>query len=232
MSKKTLFFSNIIGNIMEDDDSSRFIDYMSDYLVKNIDSSYSLAFIEAPGLGGEENYLPNILRCFNTIGISFKGVIIINEETLKSDLDSFFNDNDKIVYFLMGGNPYSQLNIIDNLNMREIIKNHNDLVIGFCAGAINLSKYSIITSDDDFPEPDSYIGIARENVCIEPHYNDINNNVRNSELKEFAKQYNTKIYCIPDESIIYFENGIKYEEGKIYTIYVGDLANEENGIRS
>ena len=80
------------------------------------------------------------------------------------------------------------------------------------------SKYSIITSDEDFEKPDSYIGIEREKICVEPHYNDINNNVRNSELKEFAKRYNTKIYCIPDESIIYFENGIKNEKGKIYTI--------------
>ena len=217
MAKKTLFFSNIIGNVMEDDKEVRFNDFMSEYLIKNIDSTYSLVFIEAPGLGGEENYLPNILRCFNKIGIRFNSVIHVDEETLKSDLDSFYTDNNKIVYFLMGGNPYSQLEIIDGLNMRENIKNHNDLVIGFCAGAINLSKYSIITSDDDFDKPDSYIGIGREDICIEPHYNDINN-IRNNELKEFAKKYNTKIYCIPDESIIYFEDGIQNEKGNIYTI--------------
>ena len=219
MAKKTLFFSNIIGNVMEDDKEVRFNDFMSEYLIKNIDSTYSLVFIEAPGLGGEENYLPNILRCFNKIGIKFNSVIHIDEDILKSDLDSFYNDNNKIVYFLMGGNPYSQLEIIDNLNLKENLKKHDDLVIGFCAGAINLSKYSIITSDDDFDKPDSYIGIGREDICIEPHYNDINNEIRNKELKEFAKKYNTKIYCIPDESIIYFEDGIKKEKGKIYTIF-------------
>jgi peptidase E len=218
MAKKTLFFSNIIGNVMIDDEDARFNDYMSEYLIKNIDSTYSLFFIEAPGLGGEEKYLPNILRCFNKIGIKFNSVIHIDEETLKSDIDSFYNDNSKIVYFLMGGNPYSQLEIIDNLNLRENLKNHDDLVIGFCAGAINLSKYSIITSDDDFDKPDSYYGIEREDICIEPHYNDINNEIRNKELKEFAKKYNTKIYCIPDESIIYFEDGTKNEKGRIYTI--------------
>ena len=218
MGKKTLFFSNIIGNVMEDDENTRFNDYMSEYLVENIDSNYSLVFMEAPGLGGEDNYLPNILRCFKKIGILFKNVINVDETTLKNDLDLFLTNNEKIVYFLMGGNPYTQLDIINNLNLREILKNHKDLVIGFCAGAINLSKYSIVTSDEDFKNSDSYLGIARENICIEPHYNELNNNVRNNELKEFAQKYNTPIYCIPDESIIYFENGIKNEKGNIYTI--------------
>lgn len=130
MNKKTLFFSNIIGNVMIDDSSVRFNDYMSEYLIKN----------------------------------------------------------------------------------------HKDLVIGFCAGAINLSKYSIITSDEDFDKPDSYYGIGRENICIEPHYNDINDIVRNNELRDFSKKYNTKIYCIPDESIIYFKDEEKFENGKIYMI--------------
>ena len=217
MSKKTLFFSNIVGDIMSDDINSKFNDYMSYYLKQNINSDYSMVFIDAPGLGGEENYLPNIIRCFNKIGISFKNIIHVNENTLRSDIDSFLSNNNKILYFLMGGNPYTQMEIIKKLNMTEEIKNHNDLVIGFCAGAINLSKYSIITSDEDFPNVDNYEGINREDICIEPHYNNPNDIKRNNELKEFSKNLNTRIYCIPDESIIYLENKIKKEEGIIYT---------------
>lgn len=91
-------------------------------------------------------------------------------------------------------------------------------MIGFCAGAINLSTYSIITSDEDFDKPDSYYGIGREKICIETHYNDINDDEGNNELKEFSIKYNTKVYCMPDESIIYFEDGKKYKKGKIYYI--------------
>ena len=118
----------------------------------------------------------------------------------------------------MGGSPYTQIEFIKDLDMVDKIKNHNDLVIGFCSGAINLSKYSIITSDEDFDKPDSYIGIGREDICIEPDYNDTNDTIRNNELKDFEKKYNTKIYCIPDESIICFEDGKKYKKGEIYTI--------------
>lgn len=217
-NKKTLFFSNIIGNIGEDDIDVQFNNCMSKYIINNIDNEYSMIFIDAPGLGREEYYLPNILRCFDKIKISFKDVLYVSKHTLKEEVDNFLKDNKKIVYFLMGGNPYSQLEIINVLNLRENIKNHEDIVIGFCAGAINLSTHSIITSDDDFTKPDSYEGIGREKICIEPHYNDINDRKRNNELKFFSKRLNTKIYCIPDESIIYFENGKKYEKGKIYYI--------------
>ena len=218
MSKKTLFFSNILGNVMLNDSDVRFNDYMSEYLKENIDSSYSMVFIEAPGLGGEENYLPNIIKCFSKIGIKFKDIIHIDGNTLKSDVDCFLSNNDKIIYFLMGGNPYTQFDIIKSLDMIEKIKNHKDLVVGFCAGAINLSKYSIITTDEDFDKSDSYYGIGREDICIEPHYNDPNNSNRNNELKEFSLKYNTKIYCIPDKSIIYFEDGKKNDKGEIYII--------------
>ena len=218
MSKKTLFFSNVIGNVMLDDSNVRFNDYMSKYIKENIDNSYSMIFIEAPGLGGEENYLTNIIKCFDLIGINFKNIIDVDDKTSKKEINYFLSNNNKIVYFLMGGNPYKQFEIIKSLDMMEQIKNHEDLVIGFCAGAINLSKYSVITSDEDFSKPDSYYGICRENICIEPHYNNQDDKIRNKELQEFSKKYNIKIYCIPDESIIYFENGKKTEKGKIYTI--------------
>ena len=47
--------------------------------------------------------------------------------------------------------------------------------------------------------------------------------LRNNELKDFSKNLHTKIYAVPDESIIYFEDGIKHEEGIIYYI-----DNQEN----
>ena len=216
--KKTLFFSNIVGDIMADDINARFNDYMAEYIKKNVDDSYSMVFIDAPGLGGEENYLPNIIRCFDKINIHFKDVIYVSSNTSKEEVDSFISNNDKLIYFLMGGNPYTQFEIIKRLDMVDLLKNHNDLVIGFCAGAINLSKNSIITSDEDFPIVDNYTAIARENICIEPHYNNPEDEKRNNELKVFSKNLNTKIYCVPDESVIYFEDGIKTEAGRIYYI--------------
>ena len=217
--KKTLFFSNIVGNVSGKVYADViFNHYMSEYLLENIDNNYSFIFINAPGLGGEELYLSKILKCFDNLGITFKNILYIDENTTKKEVDTFIKANNVVLYFLMGGNPYTQFEIIEKLDLKEKIKTYEDIVVGFCAGAINLSKYSIITSDEDFENPDSYYGINREDITIEPHYNDINDEKRNNELKDFSKKYNTKIYCVPDESIIYFEDGKKYEKGNIYYI--------------
>ena len=217
-NKKTLFFSNIVGNIMIDEENGRFNDFMTEYLKKNINNEYSMIFINAPGIGGEEYYLKNMMRCFEKAGIKLKAVLDVEPNTTREELDAFINANEKIFFFLMGGNPYSQMETIERLDLKETIKGFNGLVIGFCAGTINLSKYSIITSDEDFKNPDTYLGIGREDICIEPHYTSADNDKRNGEILEFSKKYNTKIYCVPDESIIYFENGKKTELGKIYYI--------------
>ena len=217
-NKKTLFFSNIVGNIMIDEENGRFNDFMTEYLKKNINNEYSMIFINAPGIGGEEYYLKNMMRCFEKAGIKLKAVLDVEPNTTREELDAFINANEKIFFFLMGGNPYSQMETIERLDLKQTIKGFNGLVIGFCAGTINLSKYSIITSDEDFKNPDTYLGIGREDICIEPHYTSADNDKRNGEILEFSKKYNTKIYCVPDESIIYFENGKKTELGKIYYI--------------
>ena len=213
--KKTLFFSNIVGDICsKDSDDIRFNNYMENYLQENIINNANLIFINAPGLGGEENYLNNIIKCFEKIGIIFDDILDIEIDTNKETIDNFITKKDNIVIFLMGGNPYIQKDIIDKNELNDFIKNYKGLVIGFCAGAINLSKYSIITTDEDFEIKDSYKGLGRENIIIEPHYNselDIN---RNEEIEYFSKKYNNSIYALPDESIIYFEDGKKYIKGK------------------
>lgn len=214
--KKTLFFSNILGDIMINNNDVEFNKYMNEYLKNNLDGSYSLVFIGAPGLGGEENYLQNIIKCFEKIDILFNEIIDVEETTTQEEIKTFFKDNNKYAFFLMGGNPITQRKIIDRLGLNEKIKNHDDLVIGFCAGAINLSKYSIITSDKDFDKPSNYVGLGREDICIEPHYNNENNKTRDKELYNFCKQLKTKIYAIPDESMIVIENFNILEFGKIY----------------
>ena len=62
--RKTLYFSNIEGNIMEKDENVKFNLYMEEYIRDNLNNDYSMIFIGAPGLGGEENYLQNIIKCF------------------------------------------------------------------------------------------------------------------------------------------------------------------------
>lgn len=219
--KKTLLFSNIIGDVTAKENSNiKFNKYMEKFLPKYIKKDYKLVFINAPGLGGEENYLNNIIKCFKEINIEFSEIFNLEFNSDFNKLESFIKDEKEIIYFLMGGNPLTQMEIIKKFNLENRIKEHNGLVIGFCAGAINLSKYSIITTDEDFDKCQSYEGIRRINIIIEPHYNVNNDKNRNKEIKNFAKQYNQTIYAVPDESIIVVEDDNIIEYGKIYHVVV------------
>ena len=212
--KQTLLFSNIIGNICEDDESCVFNDYMNEYLTKQNIKNKNLVFINAKGLGGEEYYLKNIIRCFKNINIDFNKIYEIDENTKLEDKNNI--DFKNSILFLMGGDPIVQYNEIKRLGFNKLIHDFDGLVIGFCAGAINLSKISIITSDEDFLQPLSYEGIERINLVIEPHYNQTESAIelikRNNEIQDFANQYKTEIIALPDESIIVAEN----EDIKVY----------------
>ena len=50
--KKTLFFSNIKGDICSNEDNVSFNEHMENYLVKNIDNSYSKVATEQILLNG------------------------------------------------------------------------------------------------------------------------------------------------------------------------------------
>lgn len=229
MAKKTLLFSNTVGDVMQNDANIRFNASMEEYLVENIASNSKLIFIDAPGLGGENNYLPNILKCFTKIGIKFADVIRLDYDTTKDAANAASKLDDEKTYFLMGGNPLTQMEIIEKLNLIDAIRKYDGLVIGFCAGAINLSKYSIITSDEDFNKPQSYNGINRVPIIVEPHYNNNNDEERNAEIKEFAKKYNETIYAIPDESIIIMEDDDLKEVGTIYHFQPVSLQTDKLG---
>ena len=44
--------------------------------------------------------MPNIIRCFEKIGVNFKSIIHIDSDTVRSDIDYFLSNNDKIIYFV------------------------------------------------------------------------------------------------------------------------------------
>lgn len=178
----------------------------------------SLIFIDAPDYPNEEAFYDTILNCFKKIGITFKRSLYLGKNASKKEYMNF--DKTNCVYFLMGGNPITQRKIIDTLELNSVLKGFDGLVIGFCAGAINLSKYSIITTDEDFPTAQSYIGLGRVDITIEPHYNRTETKEeldrRHTELNDFCSKYNTEILAVPDSSIIIVEDGNIKEYGEIY----------------
>ena len=200
--KETILFSSVIGDITALDEDCSFNPNLVCILRSANCENKNLVFINAPGFNNDHLYFDKIIKCFNKIGINFKTSIEISDMSKIEDFKSFPKDR---VYFLMGGNPLTQFELIKNYNLLEELKNYNGLVIGFCAGAINLSKYSIITTDEDFKTPISYTGIGRVDISVEPHFHLDDSEFTKNRLKEinnFCKTLKTEIYAIPDKSAI------------------------------
>lgn len=200
--KQTILFSNVIGDITALDSDCSFNKHLTNVLLNADINNCNLVFINAPGFENDNLYFDKILDCFNKIGIKFNSAIEISDNSKINDLKDFPNNR---VYFLMGGNPLTQYQLIKDYNLEKELKNYSGVVIGFCAGAINLSKYSIITSDDDFKNPQYYNGINRIDISIEPHFYLDNSAFTKNRVKEinyFCKQLNINIYALPDLSVI------------------------------
>ena len=217
--KETILFSNVIGDITSSNEECSFNPNTTCLLRNAIKNNQNLVFINAPGFKNDCLYFDKILKCFDKIGITFNNVIEISDN---SKINEFANFPQNRVYFLMGGNPLTQYKLIKQYNLLEELKNYGGLVIGFCAGAINLSKYSIITSDNDFSEPIYYNGINRIDITVEPHfYIDDSEFTKNriKELNEFSKTLNTEIYAMPDKSAIDIRGDSIGFYGEIYKYF-------------
>ncbi|MCL2484085.1 MAG: Type 1 glutamine amidotransferase-like domain-containing protein [Firmicutes bacterium] len=207
---KTIIFSNTEGcNIFSDGEIS-FIKPMEAVLATWNLNGLDLIYVDAPFEDGRYDFdmvFNNIIKCFKKANISFNSIQRITLDSGKPNLT-----NKNAVWFLTGGNPLAQMEIIRKYKLENILRKA-DLVIGLCAGGINLSKYALLTSDADFNEPISYEGLGRVSFSIEPHF--CYENKRLKEMQQFIKKHKTDITAIPDASLIHVEDN--------KTTYIGDI---------
>ena len=217
--RKTLLFSNVQGNINADNsvDSCRFYAEMEKIVSVHIKPHSKLLYVDASfDPSNQERYFLTILECFRKCGVEFDDVQMITS-TSTNDVKL---DKDTVV-FLNGGNPYIQIKTLEKYNLVRAIRRHKNLVIGFCAGAINLCKHSIITTDEDFDVAGSYRGIGRVNVIVEPHFH-LDHSMftfnRLMELQEFSIKFNKRILAMHDEAGIFFDGRKINHYGRVLII--------------
>lgn len=136
---------------------------------------------------------------FKNIGIHFEKSIVLDNSYTKEEIKKIINENE--LFFLYGGNPYTQIDFINQFSITEMIR--NKVIIGLSAGSINMCKNAICTKDDDFKESSLYSGMGLIDFSIEPHFN-LNNIEVLKDLKEFSKT--TDIYALEDEAYIIKED--------------------------
>lgn len=151
--------------------------------------------------------IPFFTEHFKKIGISFDDVKCITPETSKEEAQEWIKESDMVM--LMGGNPFLQKELIEEKELTKLLKNYDGVMMGFSAGAMNMSKYIIITPcSEEYPEFDVRMGLNLSEISIFPHNNfkgDIfpeivymgDETTISSDLNIVAKQYGP-FYCLQD----------------------------------
>ena len=183
--------------------NTRFPTKIKESLKKDLENKKNIVFIPT----SPDNFLRNDLYVYgdekNIIGIieylneisSLKNVNIIDKRLSNKESRKIIKAAD--VLYLLGGNPFSQLEYLRKEKYDKLIKNFSGLIIGTSAGAMNLAKEAYYSKDEDFNESIFYEALGIVNITIDPHF-EINNEEQVNEIIKYS--IGKKIIGLPNES--------------------------------
>ena len=118
----------------------------------------------------ENVYKKNFDESFKRNGIVFENSYIIKPDTNPKVAKKMIDESSFLM--LMGGDPFDQKEMCENLGIINNIKNYKGIMMGFSAGAMLMSKYIIITPcSDEYPDFHIAKGLNLDNISIYPHNN-------------------------------------------------------------
>ena len=174
------------------------------------------------------------LNYFKMIDITFESVIDITKEITKNNLKEIIINADLIM--LLGGNPLIQMDYLIEHGLDTLIKQYDNVIMGFSAGAMCMSKYIIITPcSEEYPIEVIKDGMNLSDITIFPHFNisKINQETIDNEDEVICvndiKEVSTKIgeiYLltdIPKSCIIRVLDNIEILDGQAYKMIEGSL---------
>lgn len=115
-------------------------------------------------------YLPRFSKYFENVGIIFDEVTLITPDSSQLESQEKIKNADFIM--LMGGNPFEQKKMCNNLGLLPLLKDYDGLMLGFSAGAMFMSRNIIITPcSDEYPDFRIEEGLNLDKLSIYPHSN-------------------------------------------------------------
>lgn len=164
----------------------------------------------------------SVIGVFKTFKKIFPNLNIVLLDNRVSQTNGIkYLEKSNIIY-LLGGNPFIQLEYLQKTKYSDIIQHTSSLVMGVSAGAMNLAVNSYYSKDEDYPESIIYKGLGLTNITIDPHF-DINNLEQVNEIKDNSK--NIKIIGLPNDSAIVISDNNMEFIGKVYIFENGILNN-------
>lgn len=167
---------------------------------------------------GNQNAI-GVFKTFKKIFPDLNIILLDNRIDQKNGLNELKKAD---IIYLLGGNPFTQLEYLKKSNYSDTICNTNALVIGVSAGSMNLAIDSYYSKDEDYPKSIIYKGLGIVDITIDPHF-DINNEEQVNEIKINSKK--RKIIGLPNDSAIIISNDVVKYIGNIYLFENGKLNN-------
>lgn len=138
-------------------------------------------------------YYNGIVSSFTAYGISESNIVFLNyfADTKESAKEKI--ENADIIYFT-GGLPDRMMERIEEFDLVDTLMKHNDIVMGYSAGAvIQLAEYHL-SPDDKYEEFGYYKGLPYlNNFFLEVHYD--NSEVQNDAIKRVLTEKQKTVYA-------------------------------------
>ncbi len=144
-------------------------------------------------------------KWFTECGIYFKNNTLLTNDMSKNEIKEYIKSAD--ILFIMGGQQLEQIKFCYIKDIFEDIMNFDGLIIGICAGAINMADKvsSLYLSNMHNPIQTFYKGFSFLDFNILPHIE------KHSQITLTDNKY----VILPDESFVVFKNN----QYKVYGEY-------------
>jgi len=185
--------------------STDFSDEVAQSLKKNIVTANRIVFV--PGIYEDNqlslNQMDEILKAFEAIDIVFQQSILLNENSEIEWMAGVIEEAD--VVYLMDGNPVKQMAFVKAMAIDVALEKYDNVLIGNSAGALNLSRHSILTRDVSKKDGIVYDGLdLAEGISVDINYQDEISETIASVQRDYGID---KIYGIPKSSAIFINEG-------------------------
>ena len=156
-----------------------------------------------------DSYFKLTFESFNKSGFDFKNGKIIDNRFKGNIKEEILNSD---IVFLCGGHTPTEMKYFEEINLREILKEYEGIIIGQSAGSLNLADMVVCAPEYEEEIGTNYVwkGLGQTNVNIEPHFNLEDNDILRKELLKLSLEY--PIYAICDGTHI-------FDNGEVATIY-------------
>ena len=165
---------------------------------------------------------------FAEAGISFSDLAMLDRRNQQQAQALIWNSD---LILLAGGHVPTQNAFFNEIDLKELLKNYQGLILGISAGSMNSADTVYVQPEEegesapDFPR--FLPGLGLTNVQILPHYQQVKDHMldglRLFEDITYADSWGQRFYVFPDGTYLLIGNGKQTIFGEFYLLQDGRM---------